>query len=164
PYAVAQMETKAEIDALDPFAHDREQEYRVGADLKYLLTSNLTLSATVNPDFGQAEVDPAVVNLSAFETFFPEKREFFIEGSGLFSFGGLWCFTCSNISSLDLLFTRRIGRSPQGSGLAFGAGEYADVPDATTILGAAKLTGRTRGGTSIGVLSALAARERGDVG
>ncbi|MGH7565751.1 MAG: DUF5916 domain-containing protein [Gemmatimonadota bacterium] len=163
PYAVAQMETAAGIDASDPFAHDRKQEYRVGADLKYLLTSNLTLSATVNPDFGQAEVDPAVVNLSAFETFFPEKREFFIEGSGLFSYGGLWCFTCSNISSLDLLFTRRIGRAPQGTGLAFGAGEFADVPDATTILGAAKLTGRTRGGTSIGVLGALTERERADV-
>jgi len=163
PYAVAQMETKAEIDALDPFANDRDQEYRLGADLKYLLTSNLTLSATVNPDFGQAEVDPAVVNLTAFETFFPEKREFFIEGSGLFSFGGLWCFTCSNISSLDLLFTRRIGRSPQGAGLAFGAGEYADVPSATTILGAAKLTGRTRRGTSIGILGAVTERERADV-
>ena len=163
PYAVAQMETNAGIDADDPFAHDREQEYRVGADLKYLLTSNLTVSATVNPDFGQAEVDPAVVNLSAFETFFPEKREFFIEGSGLFSFGGLWCFTCSNISSLDLLFTRRIGRSPQAAGLAFDAGDFADVPDATTILGAAKLTGRTRGGTSLGVLGALTDREHAEV-
>ncbi|HJR54396.1 MAG TPA: DUF5916 domain-containing protein [Gemmatimonadota bacterium] len=163
PYAVAQMETAAEIDPDDPFAQERDQDYRVGADLKYLLTSNLTVSATVNPDFGQAEVDPAVVNLSAFETFFPEKREFFIEGSGLFSYGGLWCFTCSNISSLDLLFTRRIGRAPQGSGLAFDAGDFADVPDATTILGAAKLTGRTRAGTSIGVLGAVTERERADV-
>jgi hypothetical protein len=104
-----------------------------------------------------------VVNLSAFETFFPEKREFFIEGRGLFAFGGLWCFTCSNISSLDPLFTRRIGRAPQGAGLAFDAGEYADVPDASTILGAAKLTGRTRAGTSVGVLAALTAREEADV-
>ena len=159
PYAVAQLETKAEVDAFDPFAQDREQDYRLGADLKYLLTSNLTVSATVNPDFGQAEVDPAVVNLTAFETFFPEKREFFIEGSGLFSFGGLWCFTCSNISSLDLLFTRRIGRTPQGGDLAFQEADYADVPDATTILGAAKLTGRTRSGTSIGVLGAVTESE-----
>ncbi|HET6617811.1 MAG TPA: DUF5916 domain-containing protein, partial [Gemmatimonadota bacterium] len=163
PYAVTQMETKAEIDADDPFASDRDGDFRVGADFKYLLTSNLTVSATVNPDFGQAEVDPAVVNLTAFETFFPEKREFFIEGSGLFSFGGLWCFTCSNISSMDLLFTRRIGRTPQGSDLAFNAGDYADVPDATTILGAAKLTGRTSGGTSIGVLGALTQEELADV-
>ncbi|HET9332339.1 MAG TPA: DUF5916 domain-containing protein [Gemmatimonadota bacterium] len=159
PYVVAQLETKAEVDAFDPFAQDREQDYRVGADLKYLLTSNLTVSATVNPDFGQAEVDPAVVNLTAFETFFPEKREFFIEGSGLFSYGGLWCFTCSNISSMDLLFTRRIGRTPQGGNLAFQGADYADVPDATTILGAAKLTGRTRSGTSLGILGAVTERE-----
>jgi len=163
PYVVAQAETNAEVDADDPFAEETESKLRVGADLKYLLTSDLTLSATMNPDFGQAEVDPAVVNLSAFETFFPEKREFFIEGRGLFQYGGLWCFTCSNISSLDLLFTRRIGRVPQAAGLAFAAGEFADVPDATTILGATKLTGRTRSGTSIGVLTALTAREHADV-
>ncbi|HUP20244.1 MAG TPA: DUF5916 domain-containing protein, partial [Gemmatimonadota bacterium] len=163
PYVTAQAETRAEIDADDPFAEERSGTMRVGADLKYLVTSDLTLTATLNPDFGQAEVDPAVVNLSAFETFFPEKREFFIEGRGLFSFGGLWCFTCSNISSLDPLFTRRIGRAPQGAGLAFDAGEYADVPGASTILGAAKLTGRTRSGTSIGVLGAVTGREEADV-
>jgi hypothetical protein len=163
PYVVTQAETTAEVDADDPFAEETETKLRVGADLKYLLTSDLTLTATVNPDFGQAEVDPAVVNLSDFETFFPEKREFFIESRGLFQYGGLWCFTCSNISSIDILFTRRIGREPQATNLAFGAGEFADIPDGTTILGATKLTGRTRSGTSIGVLTALTAREHADV-
>ncbi len=163
PYVTAQAQTTADVDEADPFASDAEGKLRVGADLKYLLTSDLTLTATVNPDFGQAEVDPAVVNLSVFETFFPEKREFFVEGRGLFQYGGLWCFTCSNISSLDLLFTRRIGRPPQAAGLAFGAGEFADVPDASTILGAAKITGRTHHGTSIGVLTALTGREHADV-
>lgn len=163
PYTVGQLSNAALVDSDDPFASNVERTFRAGADAKYLLTSNLTLTATVNPDFGQAEVDPAVVNLSAFETFFPEKREFFVEGSGLFDFGGLWCFTCSNISSLSMLFTRRIGRAPQGIGLAHDAGEYVDAPDASTILGAAKITGRTAGGLSIGVLEAMTASETADV-
>ena len=163
PYAVTQAQLHDEIDSGDPFASKREGLVRVGTDLKYQISSTLTLSATINPDFGQAEVDPAVVNLSAFETFFDEKREFFIEGRDKFRFGSLWCFTCSNTSSLSMLFTRRIGRPPQASGLAFAGGDYADVPDATTILGAAKLTGRTSGGWNIGVLNAVTAREKADV-
>ncbi|UCG88442.1 MAG: carbohydrate binding family 9 domain-containing protein, partial [Gemmatimonadota bacterium] len=151
PYAVSQLDvTGGEVDAANPFTGKTQSDYRIGLDLKYLLTSNLTLSATVNPDFGQAEVDPAVVNLSAFETYFPEKREFFIEGRANFGFGNFWCQFCSNVSSLRMLFTRRIGRQPQGGFLAHDAGEFADVPNASTILGAAKITGKT-GGTSIGV-------------
>jgi len=163
PYTVGQLSNAAIVDPDDPFASDTETTFRLGADAKYLLTSNLTLTATVNPDFGQAEVDPAVVNLSAFETFFPEKREFFVEGSGTFDFGGLWCFTCSNVSSLSMLFTRRIGRAPQGISLAHSAGPYVDAPDASTILGAAKITGRTAGGLTIGVLEAMTSSESADV-
>ncbi|HUF12567.1 MAG TPA: DUF5916 domain-containing protein, partial [Longimicrobiales bacterium] len=163
PYVVAQAETHANIDADDPFAEETTGLFRVGADLKYQVTSSLTLSATINPDFGQAEVDPAVVNLSAFETFFPEKREFFIEGGRNFGYGNFWCFTCSNVSSLGMLFTRRIGRSPGGLRFADDAGDYYDAPSQTTILGAAKLTGRTEGGWSVGVLNATTAREIADV-
>ena len=163
PYAVTQLDVRGSVDAADPFTQDAESTARVGADLKYLLTSNLTLSATINPDFGQAEVDPAVVNLSAFETFFPEKREFFVEGQQNFGFGNFWCKFCSNASSLGMLFTRRIGRAPQGSSLADDAGEYSDVPSASTILGAAKITGRTGAGTSVGLLGAVTQRERADV-
>src|SRR4030095_8617396 len=123
---------------------------RVGADLKYLLTSNVTLDATINPDFGQVEVDPAWVNLATYETVFPERRPFFVEGSGTFGFGGFNCFFCSNVSSLSLFYSRRIGRSPQGS--APQGTQYSDRPDASTILGAAKVTGRTRNGFTIGVL------------
>ena len=104
----------AVADPADPFYKQRDADTRFGADMKYLLTSNVTLDATINPDFGQVEVDPAVVNLSAFETFFPERRPFFVEGSGTFGFGGFSCFFCSNVSSLSLFYTRRIGRSPQG--------------------------------------------------
>jgi hypothetical protein len=129
--------------------------------MKYLLTSNVTLDATINPDFGQVEVDPAVVNLSAFETFFPEHRPFFVEGSGTFDFGGFNCFFCSNVSSLSLFYSRRIGRTPQG--LLPDGTTYADVPDASTILGAAKVTGRTRNGFTVGMLDALTAREHARV-
>ena len=163
PYVVSIAQLHGEIDGDDPFASESEATFRAGMDLKYQLTSNLTLSATVNPDFGQAEVDPAVVNLSAFETFFDEKREFFIEGRDKLGFGNLWCFTCSNTSSLSMLHTRRIGRTPQAVGLAFNAGDYVDAPDATTILGAAKLTGRTAGGWNIGALNAVTDREHADI-
>jgi hypothetical protein len=159
PYIVTQRELHGTVDANNPFLSETENMVRVGGDLKYQLTSTLTLSATINPDFGQAEVDPAVVNLSAFETFFDEKREFFIEGRDKLGFGSLWCFTCSNASSLSMLSTRRIGRVPQASALAFNRGEFVDVPDATTIIGAAKLTGRTSDGWNIGMLNAVTARE-----
>src|SRR5690606_41556419 len=109
------------------------------------------------------EVDPAVVNLSAFETFFEEKRPFFIEGAGVFGFGGFGCFFCSNVSSLNLFYSRRIGRTPQGASLARDAGDYADVPESTTILGAAKVTGRTAGGWTIGIMDAVTRREQADV-
>lgn len=141
----------------DPFHDGSEVRSRVGADMKYLVTSNMTLNATINPDFGQVEVDPAVVNLSAFETFFPERRPFFIEGGGVFGFGGFNCYFCSNVSSMSLFYTRRIGRRPAG-GLPSDT-EYDDVPDNSRILGAAKLTGRLPSGTSIGVLDAVTSRE-----
>jgi len=163
PYTVAALDVAGTVDADDPFDRKRDPTIRAGADLTYQLSSNLTLNATFNPDFGQVEVDPAVVNLSAVETFFPEKREFFVQGQGVFDYGGLWCFVCSDVSSINMLFTRRIGRSPQGVGLAENAGPYADVPEATTILGAAKLTGRLSSGLSVGILNATTAREHADV-
>ncbi len=163
PYVVSQLDRSGTNDPDNPFTGANDTQYRIGADLKYLLTSNLTLTATVNPDFGQAEVDPAVVNLSAFETFFPEKREFFIEGRDKFGFGDFWCKFCSNVSNLGMLFTRRIGRRPGAGFLASSAGEFADVPSASTILGAAKITGRTNGGTSVGILGTVTQRERAQV-
>lgn len=155
PYIVTRSTNSPAGDAADPFNDPHRIDGRVGVDAKMLVTSNLTLNATVNPDFGQVEVDPAVVNLSAFETFFDERRPFFVEGSGLFSFGGLNCFFCSNVSGLSLFYSRRIGRAPQAAGNAFAAGPYADIPENTAILGAAKLTGRTPTGWSLGFLDAL---------
>jgi hypothetical protein len=159
PYATSRSKF-ARAQAGDPYHSNTDMTYRVGADAKLNLTSNLTLDATVNPDFGQVEVDPAVVNLSVFETTFSEKRPFFVSNSQYFSTGGFSCFFCSNVSSMSLVYTRRIGRSPQLSGVVSGQSDYMDVADATTILGAAKVTGRTSNGVSVGILDATTDRER----
>ncbi|MBA2244199.1 MAG: carbohydrate binding family 9 domain-containing protein [Gemmatimonadetes bacterium] len=160
PYVVARASYLQPTQPGSPFHDPRAYHWRAGGDLKALLTSNLTLDATFNPDFGQVEVDPAVVNLSAFETFFPERRPFFVEGSGLFGFGSFSCFFCSNVSSISLFYSRRIGRRPQGN-LPYRI-EYIDVPENTTILGAAKVTGRTAGGQQVGILNALTRAEAAD--
>ena len=130
----------------------------MGADLKAGLPGGLTLSATINPDFGQVEVDPAVVNLSAFETFFPERRPFFVEGADIFQFGNLNTFNSYGFT--QFFYSRRIGRQPQGAiRLDDVAEEHA--PDATTILGAGKVSGKV-GGWSIGLMDAVTNRESGD--
>jgi hypothetical protein len=127
----------------------RTQKQTIGGDLKYGLTSNLTLDATVNPDFGQVEADPAQLNLTAFETFLAEQRPFFLEGTGILSFGGG--------DGSRMFYSRRIGRAPQLSGLV--DDPTADIPAATPILGASKLTGRLANGTSLGSLFAVTGRE-----
>lgn len=145
PYVVGRVEA---IDRTgNPFREDRESSIDGGLDLKYRVTSNMTLDATVNPDFGQVEVDPAVINLTAFETFFPERRPFFVEGSELFRFG--------TDGTNSVFYSRRIGKQPSL------APPYAerDVADATRILGATKLTGRTASGWAMGVLDAVTGRE-----
>ncbi|MBI3792659.1 MAG: hypothetical protein HY275_17520 [Gemmatimonadetes bacterium] len=154
PYVVERSAHTA-FTAGDPFNNGNQNVARYGLDLKYLLSTNLTLDATFNPDFGQVEVDPAVVNLSAFEVSFPEKRPFFVAGSSVFSFGGLNCMFCSNASGLSTFYSRRIGRSPTGADIAQGLGPYADIPDAASILGAAKVTGRVGNGWTVGVLDAV---------
>src|SRR4030095_3670368 len=129
PYAVGQVLTEPKQPG-NPLQQTPDPGTSVGADLKYAVTPALNLHATVNPDFGQVEADPAVVNLGAFETFFQEKRPFFIEGSGTYQ------FDCND--DCILFYSRRIGRQPRGSP-SLGDGEYSDQPPQTTILGAAKL-------------------------
>ncbi len=133
---------------------DRGQRLTGGADFKVGIASNLTLTGTVNPDFGQVEADPAVLNLTAFESFFPEKRPFFVEGNGLFQFN----VNCSavNCSSEELFYSRRIGRAPQ-----LASGGDLEAPNATTIIGAGKLTGRLPSGFAIGVIDAVTQHETG---
>jgi Domain of unknown function (DUF5916)/Carbohydrate family 9 binding domain-like len=149
PYTVARVTRDGEVSGEDPFRSPTDPGVSLGADLKYGLTSNLTLTATFNPDFGQVEADPSQVNLGAFETYFQERRPFFVEGVDVFNFGiG---------GSESLFYSRRIGRAPQGG--VGGGMRFVDAPDATTILGAAKLTGRTSGGWTVGVLDAVTAEE-----
>src|SRR5688572_23866542 len=140
----------------DPFRLRNELSARVGADLKFRLTSNFTLDATLNPDFGQVELDPAVVNLTAFETRFDEKRPFFVEGAEILRFGTAVQGNPEG-GAPQLVYSRRVGRAPQ-LGVPRAAA-YSDIPETTTILGAAKLTGRTSGGWSLGVLEAVTQQE-----
>lgn len=136
----------------NPFRDGSDLDGRAGIDLRYGLGGQFTLDATINPDFGQVESDPAVINLSAFETFLDERRPFFVEDAKIFD------FTLSGGRN-RVFYSRRIGRSPNGS-TPSGA-TFTDVPDAATILGAAKLTGRTSGGLSVGILASVTQAERG---
>lgn len=158
PYTVVRGEFKPSA-AGDPYHSGSEKRASIGGDFKYLLTTNLTLDATINPDFGQVEVDPSVLNLSASETYYDEKRPFFVAGSNAFSFGGMSCYFCDNVSGLSAFYSRRVGRPPQLAGYVNGRAAFADIPDNTSILGAAKVTGRTSNGYSIGLLNALTGRE-----
>ena len=142
----------------DPFNSGSRYLAGLGADMKVGLSSNLTLDATINPDFGQVEVDPAVVNLSDVETYFQEKRPFFIEGANVFEFGyggsnNFWGF---NWGSPTLFYSRRVGRAPQGSMPGY---DYAARPLGTHILGAGKITGRVFDDWKIGAVQAVTKRE-----
>jgi hypothetical protein len=142
----------------DPFNSGSRYKPDFGVDFKLGLGSNLTLDGAVNPDFGQVEVDPAVVNLSDAETYYDEKRPFFLEGMNIFSFGqggvnSYWTFNWSNPS---LFYSRRIGRTPQ-RGLPYY--NFVDVPLGTRILGAAKLTGKVLNGWNTGIIEAVTNRE-----
>jgi hypothetical protein len=162
PYATARSEhvrpptSTVAPGLVNPFRSDVERVAGAGLDLKFRVDSNITLDATFNPDFGQVEVDPAVINLTAFETRFQERRPFFVEGAEIFRFGEGGP-TGSTGRPAEVLYSRRMGRAPQGLMPAQAA--FSDVPNATTIVGAAKLTGKLPGGWSVGLLNAVTSRE-----
>ena len=159
PYAVGRSNLDTGVASGDPLNRSTAYKAAAGLDLKYSLTSTLRLTGTINPDFGQVELDPAVINLSDTETSFSEKRPFFTEGSSIFNFGnGPANFRVSfNFNSPNLFYSRRIGRSPQGINSI--SADYLHAPDETTILGAAKLTGKVGKGWSVGVLDAITSAE-----
>ena len=157
PYVSSQV-SREPGDAANPYYDKSATSARIGADVRYGLPAGLTLTATVNPDFGQVEVDPAVVNLSAFEVFFPERRPFFLEGVDIFRFGKSVTFNDNNPS--NFFYTRRIGRAPRRTLDGLGAA-YSDVPVQSDIIAAAKVSGKTNGGLSLGVLGAVTREERG---
>ncbi len=158
PYSLARLD-RPRPDPDNPFYDANAVAFELGGDLKYGVTNNLTLDVTVNPDFGQVEADPAQVNLTAFESFFSERRPFFVEGANIFSFR--LAQGDGDGSAESLFYSRRIGRSPQG--WADPQGGWVDRPDQTRILGAWKLSGKTRSGVSIGVLHAVTGEEKADV-
>jgi hypothetical protein len=151
PYTMAGAE-RVTGDATNPFFEATQTTARIGTDVRIGLGSTFMLDAAVNPDFGQVEVDPQVIDLSAFETFFPERRPFFTQDDRMFD------FSLSGRSN-NLFYSRRIGRSPQGPAPA--GATFTDQPGQTTILGAAKITGRTDAGLTLGALFAATSLERG---
>ncbi|MBN1153582.1 carbohydrate binding family 9 domain-containing protein [candidate division KSB1 bacterium] len=159
------LRTKAEYtnpDRGDPFDDGTNYDPGVGIDMKIGLGNAITLDATINPDFGQVEVDPAVVNLSDVETFYQEKRPFFLEGVSIFNFGvgGSNNYLDLNWPGMDAFYSRRIGRSPSGSLPDY---DYASVPDGTRILGAAKLSGKMGKKWNFGMIHALTAAEKATI-
>jgi hypothetical protein len=157
PYVNTRAEYKQQA-AGDPFNSGSRYLPGIGSDFKMGIGSNLTLDLTVNPDFGQVEVDPAVVNLSDVETFFQEKRPFFVEGANTFRFGrggatNYWSF---NWAEPSLFYSRRIGRAPQGRAPS---ADYMDIPVGANILGAGKLTGKILDGWNFGTIHAVTSRE-----
>jgi hypothetical protein len=161
PYVVTRAEfvqtsTPTGIAFENPYRSGSDYFGSAGMDLKYRVNSNITLDGTVNPDFGQVEVDPAVINLTAFETRFEERRPFFVEGAEIFRFGQGGP-TGSTGRQPELFYSRRIGRTPQGSTPS--AAVFTDAPTSATILGAAKVTGKVGTGWSVGLLEAITGRE-----
>lgn len=156
PYSSARLDRQPARDG-DPFYSANDAGGSVGVDVKMGVTSGLTLTATVNPDFGQVELDPAVVNLTAFETQFSERRPFFVEGADVFRFGQLHNF--NGYGGGQFFYSRRIGRAPQRRVFPSGDAPFVDEPEQSTILAAAKVSGRTAGGWTVGFMDAMTQRE-----
>ena len=152
PYTVAKAE-RFEREAGNPFATGARQDIGVGLDGRVAVTSDLMLTFTANPDFGQVEADPSQVNLGTFELFFEERWPFFVEGKNILDL---------SFFGNSLFYSRRIGRSPQGSP-DVDDDAFHRQPANTSILGAFKLTGKTKNGWSIGLLDSLTAAEYADI-
>lgn len=150
PYTVAKLETYPEEEG-NPFRDGSDTNLTAGLDAKIGVTNDLTLDVTINPDFGQVEADPAAIALDGFQIFFREQRPFFVENKNIFDYQ--FADNQDNV-----FYSRRIGRSPQGSGFSNGAA-YVDQPANSTILGAAKFSGKTKNGWSIGILESVTAKE-----
>jgi len=157
PFGLAQAELYP-VEPGNPFRTGRDLGAGGGFDLEGGLSSNLTLNLSVNPDFGQVEVDPAVINITDEETYYEEKRPFFVEGASIFDFGrgGPNVYRSFGWDNPEIFYSRRIGRTPQGSP---GGADFFDMPDWTTILSAAKIAGKIGRDFNLGVISALTERE-----
>lgn len=161
PYVVASTKSYEAIEG-DPYADGRDNRLAAGLDGKIGITNDLTLDFTVNPDFGQVEADPSAIALDGFQIFFQERRPFFIENNNIFDYKFSNSRAGNTFGFDNLFYSRRIGRSPQGFAPS-AAGEFVDQPDISTILGAAKFSGKTKDGWSIGVLESVTAEERANI-
>ncbi|MEM9886827.1 MAG: DUF5916 domain-containing protein, partial [Bacteroidota bacterium] len=157
PYVVAQTESFEKIEG-NPFADGSDRGVTAGVDGKIGITSDFVLDFTINPDFGQVEADPSVVVLDGYQVFFSERRPFFIENRNIFDYSITSADAGGSFNSDILFYSRRIGGSPHGYP-DLNNREYADVPQNTSILGAAKFSGKTSKGFSLGVLESVTARE-----
>lgn len=157
PYVTAQVD-KYKAQAGNPFASGTDTKLNAGLDGKYAVTNDLILDFTVNPDFGQVEADPSQVRIDGFQAFFEERRPFFIESRNIFNYQLTGSEAGGDYDSDLLFYSRRIGSSPHGYP-SVGGGEYVNHPQNTSILGAAKFSGKTRDGWSIGVLESVTQRE-----
>ncbi|MBC2838737.1 DUF5916 domain-containing protein [Robiginitalea sp. SC105] len=156
PYTVAKSES-FEPQEGNPFEDGSDTNLTGGLDAKIGITNDLTLDLTINPDFGQVEADPSAIALDGFQIFFREQRPFFVENKNIFNYPVSPSQAGNTFGSDNVFYSRRIGRSPQGSPTTSG-GEYVDQPATTPILGAAKFSGKTRNGWSVGLLESLTAR------
>lgn len=160
PYVVARTE-RFEKELENPFRKNgKDNGLNAGLDAKIGLTNYLTLDVTINPDFGQVEADPSEVNLTTYETFFEEKRPFFIEGKNILKYKLM--FGDGDLAYDGLFYSRRIGRRPHYSP-DLEDNEYARVPEFSRILGAAKITGKTKSGWSVGVLESITGEEHAEI-
>ena len=141
PYILAQAETFEKIEG-DPFATGSGTKLSAGLDAKIGITSDFTLDLAINPDFGQVEADPAAINLNGYQIFFSERRPFFIENRNLFNFQVTYAEAGGPFQQDNVFYSRRIGSSPHGWAQGVTDGEYVDEPSNTTILGAAKFSGK----------------------
>ena len=158
PYVVGRLETFEKEDG-NPFADGSDSGLNIGLDGKIGLTNDITLDFTINPDFGQVEADPSRLTLDGFQIFFNEQRPFFIENNNLFSFRLTQADAGGPFNSDNLFYSRRIGRRPQG-GISVEDGAYVNRPDFTSILGSAKISGKTKNGWSIGLIESITAEEK----
>ncbi|MGI9044822.1 MAG: DUF5916 domain-containing protein [Gemmatimonadaceae bacterium] len=153
PYVTGRAEYVTVADN-DPFRSSGERKVKAGLDARFAITTGFTLSGAMNPDFGQVEVDPARVNLTANELFFPERRPLFVEEADIFRYGQNRAF---NFAPFPIVFhSRRIGRTPQRSLAGY---QFVNMPEDATIAGALKLVGKSAGGLSLGVVNAVTTRE-----
>ena len=157
PYAVGRLERFKKEEG-NPFLDGKSSALSAGLDGKVALTNDFMLDFSINPDFGQVEADPSEVNLTAFETYFSEKRPLFIEGKNIYQFQPSNTIVIGKMGSDNLFYSRRIGRPPHYYPEVSDS-EYVDMPETSTILAALKLSGKTKKGLSVGILESVTANE-----